>query len=125
VGTSVTDTTPVSLNDSLQEVMQTPAVSGSGTYYVNASVMLDVAPADTVRCALFNSVAGAGAWAGVGPVTSDDGSGVYETIPLTAMVQLTAGTSPEVLCEDTTSNASTDFYDGSMTSVLINSPAGT
>jgi len=56
----------------------------------------------------------------VGPVANQ----TYETLPLSGAIGTSAGDSPQVLCADYTSNNATSFYDGGITSVLINSPTG-
>jgi hypothetical protein len=122
-GISGTSGTSVPLN---QAQTLTPVLSAtgtapvSGTYYVNASVMLVVAQGDTVACILSGSNGTTGAFATVGPVANQ----TYETLPLSEPVSLTAGATPQVLCSDYTANATTSFYDGGLTATLINSAAG-
>jgi hypothetical protein len=96
-------------------------VANSGTYYVNASVMLVVAAGDSVACILADNGNAVGAFATVGPVPNQ----TYETLPLTGTIGMSAGDTPQVQCSDyTSSNDVTQFYDGGITSVLIASPAG-
>jgi hypothetical protein len=95
-------------------------VPASGTYYVNASVMLVVASGDTVACILADNGVAVGAFATVGPVANQ----TYETLPLSGAIGMQAGDTPQVQCADYTSSNVTEFYDGGITSVLIGSPAG-
>ena len=121
-GTSGTSGTSVPLNEAqvLVPVLSAAAAPASGTYYVNASVMLVVAQGDTVACILAVNGATTGPFATVGPAANQ----TYETIPLSEAVSLQAGQAPEVECTDYTANSSTSFYDGGITSVLISSATG-
>jgi hypothetical protein len=122
VGTSGTSGTAVPLNQAqtLKTVLSGSAVPASGTYYVNASVMLVVAQGDTVTCILADNGNAVGAFSTVGPVANQ----TYETLPLSGTIALATGDTPQVQCSDYTSSSVTSFYDGGITSVLINSPAG-
>jgi len=122
IGTSGTSGTAVPLNGAqvLVPVLAAAAAPASGTYYVNASVMLVVAQGDTVTCILAVNGATTGPFATVGPAANQ----TYETIPLSEAVSLQAGQAPEVECTGYTANPSTSFYDGGITSVLINSATG-
>lgn len=122
VGSSGTSGASVPLHQAqtLTPVMSAAAAPQSGSYYVTASVMLIVAQGDTVACILADNGSAVGAFATVGPVANQ----TYETLPLTGLVSMAAGNTPQVLCSDYTSNSGTSFYDGAITSVLINSPVG-
>ena len=122
VGTSGTSGTSVPLNQAqtLKTVLSGAAAPASGTYYVNASVMLVVAQGDTVACILADNGSAVGAFSTVGPVANQ----TYETLPLSGAISMSPGDTPQVQCSDYTSNNSTSFYDGGITSVLINSPTG-
>ena len=121
-GVSGTSGTSVPLNQAqvLIPVLSTSAAPASGTYYVNASIMLVVAQGDTVACILSGANGNQGAFATVGPAANQ----TYETIPLSEMLPLNAGGSATVSCADYTSNATTSFYNGGITATLINSAAG-
>jgi hypothetical protein len=121
-GVSGTSGTSVPLNQAqtLIPVLSTAAAPASGTYYVNASIMLVVAQGDTVTCIASGANGNTGAFTTVGPVSVQ----TYETLPLSQMVPLSAGGSATVSCADYTSNASTSFYDGGITATLINSATG-
>ena len=122
-GTSGTSGTSVVLNQAqvLVPVLSAAAAPAGGTYYVNASVMLVVAQGDTVTCVVAVNGATTGPFATLGPAANQ----TYETIPLSEAVSLQAGQAPEVECTDYTANSGTSFYDGGITSVLINSATGT
>ena len=122
VGTSGTSGTAVVLDQAstLIPVLSASAVPDTGTYYVNASVMLVVAQGDTVTCILDVNGSGVGAFTTVGPVANQ----TYETLPLSQMVSLAAGSVPTIACSGYTSNAATSFYDGGITATLINSASG-
>jgi hypothetical protein len=83
-------------------------------------VTLNIAPGDSVACILVVNGLGVGPFVTVGPVASQD----LETIPPSEAVSLQAGQAPEVACSGYTANSGTSFYDGGMTSVLINSTTG-
>lgn len=121
-GTSGTSSTSVPLNEAqvLVPVLSAAAAPASGTYYVNASVMLLVAQGDAVTCILAVNGTTTGPFTTVGPAANE----AYETIPLSDAVSLQAGQTPVVECADYTANSSTSFYDGGITSVLINNAAG-
>ena len=121
-GVSGTSAAPVTLNQAqtLIPVLSTAAAPTTGTYYINASIMLVVAQGDTVTCIASGANGNTGAFTTVGPVANQ----TYETLPLSQMVTLNAGGSATVSCSDYTSNASTSFYDGGITATLINSAAG-
>jgi hypothetical protein len=122
VGSSGVSGTSIVLDQAqtLTPVLSSAAVPTGGTYYVNASVMLVVAQGDTVACILDNGGSYTGAFATVGPVANQ----TYETLPLTGMMNLSAGAAPAVACADYTANANTSFYDGGITATLINSATG-
>ena len=121
-GASVTTGTSVPLNQSmtLTPVMFTPAVTTSGSYYVNASVMLVVAQGDTAACILSNGGSASGVFSTVGPVSNQ----TYETIPVSGLLNLAAGQSAGVECTGYTGNSATSFYDGALNATLVNSPIG-
>jgi hypothetical protein len=121
-GVSGTSAAPVTLNQAqtLIPVISTAAAPTTGTYYVNASIMLVVAQGDTVTCLASGANGDTGAFTTVGPVANQ----TYETLPLSQMVPLNAGGSATVMCSDYTSNSGTSFYDGGITATLINSAAG-
>jgi hypothetical protein len=118
VGDSGTSGTLVPLNQAqtLTPVLSTATAPTSGTYYVNASVMLIVAQGDTVACILGDNNGLQGTFATVGPVANQ----TYETLPLSQAISVNAGDSVKVECSDYTSNNSTSFYDGGITATLIN-----
>ena len=120
VGTAGTSGTSVVLNQAqtLKPVLSASAVPTSGTYYVNASVMLVVAQGDTVTCILADNGNPIGAFSTVGPVANQ----TYETLPLSGAIGLASGDTVQVQCTDYTANSTTSFYDGGITSVLISSP---
>jgi hypothetical protein len=121
-GTSGTSGTSVPLNTAqvLVPVLSAAPAPASGTYYVNASVMLVVAQGDTVACIFAVNGAATGAFATVGPVPNQ----TYETLPLSAAISLQAGQAPEVECTGYTANNNTSFYDGGITSILITNATG-
>ncbi len=122
VGVSGTSGTSVPLNQAqtLTPVLSTATAPTSGTYYVNASVMLVVAQGDTVACILGDNNGLQGAFATVGPVANQ----TYETLPLSQAISVNAGDSVKVECTNYTSNNSTSFYDGGITATLINNATG-
>jgi hypothetical protein len=122
VGTSGTSATSVVLDQgsTLAPVLSASAVPDTGTYYVNASVMLVVAQGDTVTCIFGVNGSDVGAFTTVGPAANQ----TYDTLPLSQMVSLNAGSVPTIYCTDYTSNAATSFYDGGITATLINSATG-
>lgn len=121
-GISGTSGTAVTLNQvqTLTPVLSTAAAPASGTYYVNASVMLIVAQGDTVACILGDNNGTQGAFATVGPVANQ----TYETLPLDQAISVTAGDSVKVECSGYTGNSVTSFYDGGITATLISSATG-
>jgi len=112
-GTSI----PLTQAQTLIPVLSTTAVPASGTYYVNASMMLVVGQGDTVVCVYEVNGQTLGAFATVGPVANQ----TYETLPLSAALSIPANSSAVVSCADYTSNAATSFYDGGITATLIGS----
>ncbi len=122
VGVSATSGTTVSLDqaNTLIPVLTSEPVPQSGTYYVNASIMLTVGQGDTVVCVYDIGGTETGAFATVGPVAGLS----YQTLPLTGMLNLTAGDALSVSCSDYTSDAATSFYNGAITGMLINSATG-
>jgi len=122
VGISGTSGTSVPPNTAqvLVPVASTAAAPTSGTYYVNASVMLIVGQGDTVACILADNNGAQGACATVGPVPNQ----TYETLPLSQAISVSAGDSVRVECTGYTANAATSFYDGGITATLINSATG-
>ncbi len=122
VGISGTSSTSVALNQAqvLAPVLSTAAAPATGTYYVNASVMLVVAQGDTVACILGDNNGTQGAFATVGPAANQ----TYETLPLSQAISVNAGDSVKVECSGYTANNGTLFYDGGITGTLINSATG-
>jgi hypothetical protein len=121
-GISVSSTTGVALNTGVNNfvpVLSAPPAPATGTYYVNAMVMVYIGQGDGVDCIL--SAPGlSGVFADVAPVANS----TFETLPLDQAVFLTAGQTVQVYCGDYTANGATTFYDGSMTGPLINSAIG-
>ena len=118
-GDSAVSGVAVTLNQAqtLLTVMTTPAVVTGGQYYVNASIMLVVAQADTVACTAEVNGLGVGPFATVGPAANQS----YETIPLAVSIAVPAGGVISVACTGYASNPTTEFYDGGITATLINS----
>lgn len=114
-GTSGSSTTAVPLSTAMtfETVLHGAAAPTSGTYYVNASVMLVVSSGDYVACI----ISGTNIFSTTGPAPNE----MYVTLPLTGSVSLNAGAVPTVQCEGYNGDAATEFYDGAITSVLIDS----
>lgn len=121
-GISTTSTTNVPLDqgNTLVQVMTITPVPTSGTYYLNASIMLTVGAGDGVACVWAENGTEVGTFATVGDVPNLS----YQTVPLSGSLYLPAGTNLQVLCSDYNSVAQTSFYNGAITGVLINSPSG-
>jgi hypothetical protein len=120
-GISTTNTTIAPLDQgTLVPVMTISPVPTSGTYYLNASIMLTVASGDGVSCIWAENGGEVGTFATVGDVPNIS----YQTLSLTGSLYLPAGTDLQVLCSDYNSAAATSFYNGAITGVLINSPSG-
>jgi len=121
-GISASSSTSVPLNqgNTLVQVMTITPVPASGTYYLNASIMLTVGAGDGVACVWGENGTEVGTFATVGDVPNLS----YQTVPLSASLYLPAGTNLQVLCSDYNSVQQTSFYNGAITGVLINSPAG-
>jgi hypothetical protein len=121
-GISASSNTSVPLNqgNTLVQVLAITPVPTSGTYYLNASVMLTVGAGDGVACVWAENGTEVGTFATVGDVPNLS----YQTVPLSGSLYLPAGTDLQVLCSDYNSVAQTSFYNGAITGVLINSPAG-
>jgi hypothetical protein len=121
-GISTTSSTNVALDQAstVVPVMTVNPVPTSGTYYLNASIMLTVGTGDTVACVWAENGTEVGTFATVGPVPNLS----YQTVPLSGSLNLPAGTDLQVLCADYDSVAQTSFYNGAITGVLINSPSG-
>jgi hypothetical protein len=99
-------------------VLSSTAAPATGTYYVNASVMVWVDQGDSAICQLRTLNGYVGVMAAAGPAAN----ATWQTIPLVWGVSLTAGQGVQVVCGDTTDDDATFFYDGSMTATLINNP---
>jgi len=121
-GISASSNTNVPLNqgNTLVQVLAITPVPTSGTYYLNASIMLTVGAGDGVACVWAENGTEVGTFATVGDVPNLS----YQTVPLSGSLYLPAGTDLQVLCSDYNSVAQTSFYNGAITGVLINSPAG-
>ena len=121
-GISASSSTNVPLNqgNTLVQVMTITPVPTSGTYYLNASIMLTVGAGDGVACVWSENGTEVGTFATVGDVPNLS----YQTVSLTGSLYLPAGTNLQVLCSDYNSVPQTSFYNGAITGVLINSPAG-
>jgi hypothetical protein len=121
-GISASSNTSVPLNqgNTLVQVMAITPVPTSGTYYLNASIMLTVGAGDGVACVWAENGTEVGTFATVGDVPNLS----YQTVPLSASLYLPAGTNLQVLCSDYNSVSQTSFYNGAITGVLIDSPAG-
>jgi hypothetical protein len=121
-GISTTSNTGVPLDqgNTLVSVMTINPVPASGTYYLNASIMLTVGAGDGVACVWAENGTEAGTFATVGDVPNLS----YQTVPLSGSLYLPAGTDLQVLCSDYNSVSQTSFYNGAITGVLINSPTG-
>ena len=111
---------PLDQGNTLVQVMTITPVPTSGTYYLNASIMLTVGAGDGVACVWSENGTEVGTFATVGDVPNLS----YQTVPLSASLYLPAGTNLQVLCSDYNSVQQTSFYNGAITGVLINSPSG-
>jgi len=116
-GVSGTNGTETRIGSSNTTVLQAASVPVSGTYYVNASVLVDVFQNDQVEC-LLGSANGVFTtpFFGVGPFSSGT---LEQTLPLTGSMDLAAGDAPVVDCFDP--NAASFFLDGAITATLISS----
>ena len=121
-GISASSNTNVPLNqgNTLVQVLAITPVPTSGTYYLNASIMLTVGAGDGVACVWAENGTEVGTFATVGDVPNLS----YQTVPLSGSLYLPAGTDLQVLCSDYNSVSQTSFYNGAITGVLINSPSG-
>jgi hypothetical protein len=121
-GISASSNTNVPLNqgNTLVQVMAITPVPTSGTYYLNASIMLIVGAGDGVACIWAENGTEVGTFATVGDVPNLS----YQTVPLSGSLYLPAGTNLQVLCSGYNSVSQTSFYNGAITGVLINSPSG-
>ena len=120
ISTSSSTSVPLNQGNTLVQVMTITPVPTSGTYYLNASIMLTVGAGDGVACVWSENGTEVGTFATVGDVPNLS----YQTVSLTGSLYLPAGTNLQVLCSDYNSVAQTSFYNGAITGVLINSPAG-
>ena len=121
-GISASSNTNVPLNqgNTLVQVLAITPVPTSGTYYLNASIMLTVGAGDGVACVWAENGTEVGTFATVGDVPNLS----YQTVPLSGSLYLPAGTDLQILCSDYNSVSQTSFYNGAITGVLINSPSG-
>jgi hypothetical protein len=120
ISTSSSTSVPLDQGNTLTQVMTITPVPTSGTYYLNASIMLTVGGGDGVSCIWGVNGNEAGTFATVGDVPNES----YQTVSLSASLYLPADTNLQVLCSDYNSNQETSFYNGAITGVLINSPSG-
>jgi hypothetical protein len=96
-------------------VLQAASVPVSGTYYVNASVLVDMGQNDQAGCFLASVN---GAFTNIFAIAGPFSSGTLEqTLPITGSMDLAAGDAPVVDCID--ANADTVFLDGAITATLI------
>ena len=120
ISTSSNTSVPLDQGNTLVPVMTITPVPASGTYYLNASIMLTVGAGDGVACVWAENGTEVGTFATVGDVPNLS----YQTVPLSGSLYLPAGTDLQVLCSDYNSVSQTSFYNGAITGVLINSPSG-
>jgi hypothetical protein len=120
ISTSSNTNVPLNQGNTLVQVLAITPVPTSGTYYLNASIMLTVGAGDGVACVWAENGTEVGTFATVGDVPNLS----YQTVPLSGSLYLPAGTDLQVLCSDYNSVSQTSFYNGAITGVLINSPSG-
>jgi hypothetical protein len=120
ISTSSNTNVPLNQGNTLVPVLTINPVPVSGTYYLNASVMLTVGSGDGVACIWGVNGNEEGTFATVGNVPNLS----YQTVALSASLALPAGTDLQVLCSGYNSVSQTSFYNGAITGVLINSPSG-
>jgi hypothetical protein len=120
ISASSNTSVPLDQGNTLVPVLTITPVPASGTYYLNASIMLTVGAGDGVACVWAENGTEVGTFATVGDVPNLS----YQTVPLSASLYLPAGTDLQVLCSDYNSVSQTSFYNGGITGVLINSPSG-
>jgi len=120
ISTSSSTNVPLNQGNTLVQVMAITPVPTSGTYYLNASIMLTVGAGDGVACVWDVNGNESGTFATVGDVPNLS----YQTLALTGSLYLPAGTNLQVICSDYNSVQQTSFYNGAITGVLINSPSG-
>jgi hypothetical protein len=120
ISTSSNTNVPLNQGNTLVQVMTITPVPTSGTYYLNASIMLTVGAGDGVACVWAENGTEVGTFATVGDVPNLS----YQTVSLSGSLYLPAGTNLQVLCSGYNSVQQTSFYNGAITGVLINSPSG-
>lgn len=101
-------------------VNQTAAIATSGTYYLSASVLLDIDSGDTGGDFCFITTAN------TFPATDNYGgsglTGGYQAGSMTDIFFIEAGDSAQVWCYDaSTGDALSTLYDSNLTATLINS----
>jgi hypothetical protein len=111
---------PLSTAQTLAVAMSASAVPLTGDYYVDAVAMLVVDSGDTVSCILAVNGNALGAYSSVGPTATK----TYETLPLRGEINMAAGDVPQVMCTGYTGSQITNFYNGSMTAMLMTGVSG-
>ncbi len=104
---------------SFQPVIVTTPVTTAGTYYLSASAEVWVDTGDVVSCSLGNQDSIVGIYSAAGPASGAE----WQTLPLSAPMNLSAGDTVDVWCGDINGDSNTYFSQGAVTGTLITNPA--
>jgi hypothetical protein len=108
----------VIINPNEVTVMTAPPVPVNGTYYLSASLTLEIGSGDEVGCAFAQAIGSSEEQ--IGPNTND----TFESMALNGAAVLNKGDTPLIVCIDNTSNPLTQFGEGNLNAILISSSNG-
>jgi hypothetical protein len=100
-------------------VLTGPPVPTSGTYYLTASLTLEIASGDFIGCGFPNSTESTAQEVGPAPAQ------MFASMSLNGAVSLTAGQAPTITCINANVGSSTQTGEGDISAILIdNSTSG-
>jgi hypothetical protein len=99
-------------------VAQTNPIQASGTYYINATALLQIAAADT---GAFCFVTLASVGNGNGLLGGSNNSGHFEQASIADSWSVSAGDAIQLVCYSSAGDANTYVWSASLTATLINS----
>jgi hypothetical protein len=102
-------------------VLQTSAVQTTGTYYVNASALLDVGANEAAYCYVTTAFEGGGGTVGGSSLGIQLGTSVYQQASMTDSIFASATDSFLLLCYGTSTTPTSTVYNSALTATLITS----
>ncbi len=102
-------------------VLFTNEIQTTGTYYVTASALLDIAANDGAYCYIGTAFEGGGGTQGGSSAGVQTGQGIFQQASMTDAVFASAGDFIELYCYSANNTGNSSVYNSALTALLVNS----